>query len=125
MGKMFDWRRDTASCDEEYYRWTEWFFLQLLKHGHAYRKMSPVDWCPSCNTTLAREQVWGDDRRCERCKTQVIKKDLDQWFFRTTNYADELLDFSNIDWPSKVETLQTNWIGRSEGAAVGFETVPL
>ncbi len=124
MGMMVDWRRDTASCDEGYYRWTEWFFLQLLKHGHAYRKMSPVDWCPSCNTTLAREQVWGDDRRCERCKTQVIKKDLEQWFFRTTSYADELLDFSKIDWPDKVKTLQTNWIGRSEGADVVFETVP-
>ncbi|MCP4249482.1 MAG: leucine--tRNA ligase, partial [bacterium] len=124
MGMMVDWRRDSASCEEEYYRWTEWFFLQLLKNGHAYRKMSPVDWCPSCNTTLAREQVWGDDRRCERCKTKVIKKDLEQWFFRTTNYADELLDFSQIDWPDKVKTLQTNWIGRSEGADVVFKTVP-
>ena len=124
MGMMIDWRRDTASCDEEYYRWTEWYFLQLLEHGHAYRKMSPVDWCPSCNTTLAREQVWGDDRRCERCQTQVIKKDLEQWFFRTTDYAEELLDFSGIDWPDKVRTLQTNWIGRSKGADVVFKTVP-
>ena len=124
MGMMIDWRRDTASCDEEYYRWTEWFFLRLLEHDHAYRKLSPVDWCPSCNTTLAREQVWGDDRRCERCQTQVIKKNLEQWFFRTTDYAEELLDFSKIDWPDKVRTLQTHWIGRSEGADVVFETVP-
>ena len=84
--------------------------------------MSPVDWCPNCNTTLAREQVWGDDRHCERCGTPVIKKDLDQWFFSTTKYADELLDFSGIDWPDRVKTLQTNWIGRSEGASVVFKT---
>ena len=84
--------------------------------------MSPVDWCPNCNTTLAREQVWGDDRHCERCGTPVIKKDLEQWFFRTTNYADELLDFSHADWPERVRTLQTNWIGRSEGAFVVFRT---
>jgi leucyl-tRNA synthetase len=84
--------------------------------------MSPVDWCPNCNTTLAREQVWGDDRHCERCGTPVIKKDLDQWFFRTTSYADELLDFSHLDWPERVRALQTNWIGRSEGASVIFQT---
>ena len=84
--------------------------------------MSPVDWCPNCNTTLAREQVWGEDRHCERCGTPVIKKDLEQWFFRTTQYAEELLDFSPIDWPERVRTLQTNWIGRSEGASVIFHT---
>jgi leucyl-tRNA synthetase len=122
MGTMFDWRREAVSSDPKYYRWSQWFFTQLRKHGLAYRKMSPVDWCPNCNTTLAREQVWGDDRHCERCGTPVIKKDLEQWFFRTTQYADELLDFSNIDWPERVQTLQTNWIGRSEGAAVDFHT---
>ena len=84
--------------------------------------MSPVDWCPNCNTTLAREQVWGDDRHCERCGTPVIKKNLDQWFFRTTRYADELLNYDRIDWPEQVRTLQTNWIGRSEGASVLFTT---
>lgn len=120
MGVMFDWRREAVSADPEYYRWTQWFFSQLFKHDLAYRKMSPVDWCPHCNTTLAREQVWGEDRHCERCGTPVIKKDLDQWFFRITNYADELLDFSSIDWPERVQTLQTNWIGRSEGAEVHF-----
>ena len=122
MGAMFDWRREAVSADPEYYRWTEWFFIQLYKHGLAYRKLSPVDWCPNCNTTLAREQVWGDDRHCERCETPVIKKDLEQWFFRTTRYADELLDYSTIDWPERVRTLQTNWIGRSEGASVIFKT---
>jgi leucyl-tRNA synthetase len=122
MGAMFDWRREAVSADPEYYRWTEWFFIQLYQHGLAYRKMSPVDWCPHCNTTLAREQVWGDDRHCERCGTPVIKKNLDQWFFRTTNYADELLNFDTIDWPERVRTLQTNWIGRSEGASVVFHT---
>ena len=122
MGAMYDWRREAVSADPEYYRWTEWFFAQLFKHGLAYRKMSPVDWCPTCNTTLAREQVWGDDRHCERCSTPVIKKDLEQWFFRITDYADELLDFSHTDWPERVRTLQTNWIGRSEGASVVFHT---
>jgi leucyl-tRNA synthetase len=120
MGAMFDWRREAISSDPEYYRWTEWFFSQLFKHNLAYRKMSPVDWCPHCNTTLAREQVWGEDRHCERCGTPVIKKDLEQWFFRTTKYAEELLDFSHIDWPERVVTSQTNWIGRSEGAEVHF-----
>jgi leucyl-tRNA synthetase len=122
MGAMFDWRREAVSADPEYYRWTQWFFIQLYKHGLAYRKLSPVDWCPNCNTTLAREQVWGEDRHCERCDTQVIKKDLEQWFFRTTQYADELLDFSALDWPERVRTLQVNWIGRSEGASVIFTT---
>ena len=122
MGAMYDWRREAVSCDPEYYRWSQWFFTQLHQHELAYRKMSPVDWCPNCNTTLAREQVWGDDRHCERCGTPVIKKDLEQWFFRTTNYADELLDFSSADWPERVRTLQTNWIGRSEGAFVVFRT---
>ena len=122
MGGMFDWRREAISSDPKYYHWTEWFFIQLYNHGLAYRKKSPVDWCPNCNTTLAREQVWGEDRHCERCETPVIKKNLEQWFFRTTNYADELLDYEGIDWPERVKTLQTNWIGRSEGAAVTFKT---
>ncbi len=124
MGAMFDWRREAVSCDPEYYKWTEWFFIQLFKSGLAYRKMSPVDFCPNCNTTLAREQVWGEDRHCERCNTQVIKKDLDQWFFRTTKYADELLNYDTVDWPDRVKVLQTNWIGRSEGASVIFHTAP-
>jgi len=122
MGAMWDWSREAISADPSYYRWTQWFFLQFLKNDLAYKKLSPVDWCPHCNTTLAREQVIGEHRVCERCKTPVIKKNLDQWFFRITNYADELLDFSLLDWPETVKTLQTNWIGRSEGASVRFET---
>ena len=122
MGAMWDWRREAISADPEYYRWTQWFFIMLYKKGLAYRKMSPVDFCPNCNTTLAREQVWGDDRHCERCETPVIKKDLDQWFFRTTSYAEELLDYSGMDWPDRVRTLQTNWIGKSQGASVIFQT---
>jgi leucyl-tRNA synthetase len=122
MGAMFDWRREMVSCEPEYYKWTEWFFIQLYKKGLAYRKLSPVDFCPKCNTTLAREQVWGDDRHCERCGTPVIKKDLSQWFFQATKYADELLSFEGIDWPERVKTLQTNWIDRSEGASVIFHT---
>jgi leucyl-tRNA synthetase len=121
MGAMFDWRREMVSCEPDYYKWTEWFFIQLYKNGLAYRKKSPVDFCPHCNTTLAREQVWGDDRHCERCNTPVIKKDLEQWFFKTTQYADEMLRYEGIDWPERVKTLQTNWIGKSEGAEVYFE----
>ena len=122
MGAMWDWSREAISADPKYYRWTQWYFLKLFNDDLAYRKMSPVDWCPQCNTTLAREQVWGEDRHCERCGTPVIKKDLEQWFFRITNYADELLDFSTIDWPEPVMTLQTNWIGKSKGASVVFTT---
>lgn len=122
MGAMFDWQREAVSSDPEYYVWTEWYFLQLYKHGLAYRKKAPVDWCPHCNTTLAREQVIGEERLCERCKTPVIRKDLEQWFFRITNYAEELLDFTPIDWPENIELMQTNWIGRSEGASVVFHT---
>ncbi len=122
MGAMFDWQREAISADPEYYKWTEWFFIQLYKHGLAYRKMSAVDWCPKDNTTLAREQVVGAERVCERCGTPVIKKNLEQWFFRITKYADELLDFSTIDWPERVRVLQTNWIGRSEGTSVIFKT---
>ncbi len=115
MGAMWAWDREAVTCDIEYYKWTEWFFLQFYKNGLAYRTKAPVDWCPSCNTTLAREQVWGEDRHCERCGTPVIKKELNQWLFRITNYAEELLDFSKIDWPERVRAMQTNWIGRSEG----------
>ncbi|HEY7533402.1 MAG TPA: class I tRNA ligase family protein, partial [Nitrospiraceae bacterium] len=123
MGTMFDWEREAVSADPEYYKWTEWFFIQLYKAGLAYRKMSAVDWCPKDNTTLAREQVIGENRVCERCGTPVIKKALEQWFFKTTKYADELLRFDEIDWPERVKTLQTNWIGRSEGAEVQFPVI--
>jgi len=115
MGAMWAWDREAITCDPRYYRWSQWFFLQFYKSGLAYRKKAPVDFCPKCNTTLAREQVWGEDRHCERCKTPVIKKDLEQWSFRITKYAEELLDFSQIDWPERVVTMQKNWIGQSEG----------
>jgi leucyl-tRNA synthetase len=122
MGTMFDWEREAVSCTPEYYRWTQWFFLQLFKNGLAYKQRAAVDFCPNCNTTLAREQVWGDDRHCERCGTPVVKKNLDQWFFRITKYADELADHSQIDWPDQVKLMQNNWVGRSEGAHVTFKT---
>ncbi|OIO97940.1 MAG: leucine--tRNA ligase [Anaerolineae bacterium CG2_30_64_16] len=120
MGAMWAWDHEAVSCDPRYYAWTQWFFLKLYEHGLAYRKFAPVDFCPHCNTTLAREQVWGEDRHCERCGTPVIKKELEQWFFKITDYADELLRFDGIDWPERIRTMQTNWIGRSEGAEVTF-----
>ena len=122
MGASWDWPREAISADPQFYRWTQWFFLKMFEHGLAYKKMAPVDWCPKDNTTLAREQVIGEERVCERCKTPVIKKDLEQWFFRITRYADELLDFAGIDWPEPVRAAQTNWIGRSQGARVRFTT---
>jgi leucyl-tRNA synthetase len=122
MGAMFDWEREAITSDPSYYKWSEWFFLKLYHMGLAYKTMAPVDFCPHCNTTLAREQVWGEDRHCERCGTPVIKKDLNQWFFKITAYADELLDFSELNWPDRVRAMQTNWIGRSEGAEVIFTT---
>jgi leucyl-tRNA synthetase len=122
MGAMFDWEREAITSDPSYYKWSQWFFLKLFDMGLAYKTVAPVDFCPNCNTTLAREQVWGDDRHCERCGTPVIKKDLDQWFFKITAYADELLDFSRLNWPERVHAMQTNWIGRSEGAEVIFKT---
>ncbi|MGE5527794.1 MAG: leucine--tRNA ligase [Patescibacteria group bacterium] len=120
MGAIFDWEREAVSCLPEYYKWTQWFFLKLYERGLAYKKFAPVDFCPQCNTTLAREQVWGEDRHCERCETPVVKKELDQWFFKITDYAEELLDFSKVDWPERVVAMQTNWIGKSEGAEVVF-----
>ena len=122
MGAIFDWRREIVSCLPDYYRWTQWFFLKFFEKGIAYKRFAPVDFCPACNTTLAREQVWGEDRHCERCQTPVIKKELSQWFFKITDYAEELLDFSQIDWPERVISMQQNWIGRSEGAEVNFHT---
>ncbi|MBI5290742.1 MAG: leucine--tRNA ligase [Chloroflexi bacterium] len=120
MGAAWDWQREAITCDPHYYRWTQWLFIQLFNHGLAYKKMARVDWCPSCNTSLAREQVIGENRVCERCKTPVIRKNLEQWFFRITNYAEELLSFDGLDWPDPIKTAQTNWIGRSRGASVAF-----
>lgn len=116
MGCSYDWRRVVKTCLPEYYRWNQWFFLQMYKRGLAYRKYAPVNWCETCGTVLANEQVVGDGV-CWRCETPVIKKGLEQWFLRITDYAGELLD--NLDkmpgWPERVLTMQRNWIGRSEG----------
>ena len=121
MGAMFDFDSEVVTCLPEYYRWNQWFFVKFFEKGIAYRDYAPVDWCPKDNTTLAREQVIGPNRVCERCGTPVIKKNLAQWLFRITDYAEELLDFSKIEWPERVETLQRNWIGRSEGAEIAFD----
>ncbi|MBI3746287.1 MAG: leucine--tRNA ligase [Chloroflexi bacterium] len=121
MGATFDWDSEVVTADPEYYRWNQWFFLQFLKAGLAYRTTSAVDWCPN-DGTLAREQVEGVDRHCWRCGAKVEKRDLAQWYLKVTNYADELLDFSGLQWPEPIKTQQTNWIGRSEGAEVVFET---
>jgi leucyl-tRNA synthetase len=123
MGATFSWQHEVVTCDPDYYRWNQWLFLRFLEAGLAYRASSPVDWCPN-DGTLAREQVEGSDRHCWRCGTPVQKRQLDQWYLRTTKYADELLDFSGIEWPEPVRIMQTNWIGRSEGAEVDFETAP-
>jgi leucyl-tRNA synthetase len=119
MGAMFDWEHEVVTADASYYRWNQWLFLRFLEAGLAYRQKSPVDWCPN-DGTLAREQVEGADRHCWRCGAKVEKRDLEQWYLRTTKYADELLDFSEIDWPEPIRIQQTNWIGRSEGAEVVF-----
>jgi leucyl-tRNA synthetase len=121
MGATFDWQSEIVTCDPDYYRWNQWIFLQFLKAGLAYRAKSPVDWCPN-DGTLAREQVEGTDRHCWRCGARVEKRELEQWYLRTTKYADELLDFSGIEWPEPIRIMQTNWIGRSEGAEVVFTT---
>jgi leucyl-tRNA synthetase len=123
MGATFDWDAQVVTCDPAYYRWNQWLFLRFLEAGLAYRTTAPVDWCPN-DGTLAREQVEGVDRRCWRCDAKVEKRDLAQWFLRITKYADELLDFSGIDWPEPVRVMQTNWIGRSEGAEVVFRSAP-
>jgi len=120
IGTMFDWSREVVTSDPGYYRWTQWLFVQFFRAGLAYRAMAPVDWCPKDQVVLAREQVEGANRVCWRCGTPVVKRDLEQWFFRTTRYADELLDFSKIDWPEPIRLMQTNWIGRSEGAEIDF-----
>ncbi len=124
MGARFDWAAEVVTCEPEYYRWNQWFFLKMLEAGLAYRQMAPVDWCPKDQVVLAREQVEGVNRVCWRCGTPVIKRDLEQWFLRITKYADELLKFDDIDWPDPIRIQQTNWIGRSEGAEVVFTTAP-
>src|SRR5437763_3187941 len=116
LGAAFDWRREIESHDPLFMRWNQWLFLRLLEAGVAYRATAPVNWCPGCQTVLANEQVLPDGR-CERSGDVVTKRDLEQWFFRITAYADQLLDdLDQLDWPERVKTMQRNWIGRSEGA---------
>jgi len=118
MGAMFDWEREAVSCDPTYYKWTEWFFKQFYENDLAYRGEAMVNWSPTLQTVLANEQVI--DGKDERTGQPVIQKMMTQWFFRYRRYADEMLDFSKIDWPEPVKIMQTNWIGRSEGAHVTF-----
>ena len=120
MGASFDWDYEVKTCMPEYYKWTQWCFLQLYKKGLAYRKEAPVNWCPKCNTVLANEQVV--EGACERCHTPVTRKHLTQWFFKITDYAEELLaDLDKIDWPAKTKLMQKNWIGKSVGGEITFK----
>ena len=121
LGLSYDWEREVATCHPDYYKWMQWIFIQFYNKGLAYKKENPVNWCPSCQTVLANEQVV--DGKCERCGTLVGKKELSQWYFKITDYAERLLD--NLDklpgWPNKVKLMQKNWIGKSIGAEVTFE----
>jgi leucyl-tRNA synthetase len=121
LGLSYDWDREVATCKEDYYKWTQWLFELFYKRGLAYRKKAKVNWCEKCNTVLANEQVI--DGKCWRCDTPVVKKDLKQWFFKITDYADRLLqDLSKLEgWPERVRIMQKNWIGRSEGAEFSFD----
>ncbi len=122
MGASFDWDYEIKTCLPDYYKWTQWCFVQLYKRGLAYRANAPVNWCPKCNTVLANEQVV--DGCCERCGTPVIRKHLTQWFFKITDYAEELLDgLDKLDWPEKTKLMQKNWIGKSTGSEIKFQVV--
>jgi leucyl-tRNA synthetase len=121
MGAMFDWSAEIETCLPEYYKWTQWMFLKLYEKGLAYRKEAPVNWCPSCNTVLANEQV--KEGLCERCSSQILHKNLTQWFFKITDYAEELLEgLDKIDWPEKTKIMQRNWIGKSTGGEIEFRS---
>lgn len=118
MGPCYDWSREVITCLPEYYRWTQWFFLKLYEHDLAYRALAPVNWCPNCQAVLANEQVV--EGACWRCGSQVERRDLVQWFFRITKYADELAEHRGLEWPEKIKAMQRNWVGRSEGANINF-----
>ncbi len=119
LGCMYDWEKTVCTTDPEYYRWTQWLFLQMQKHGLAERRLANVNWCPKDQTVLAREQC--QDGKCERCGTEVIQKPLTQWFWKITDYADKLIDnLDGLDWPEKTKSMQRHWIGRSEGAEIHF-----
>jgi len=118
IGAIYDWSREIITCLPEYYRWTQWLFLKLYQAGLAYRGRAPVNWCPCCQTVLANEQVISG--LCERCETVVARRDLEQWFFRITKYADELMQYDGIDWPERIKAMQRNWVGKSTGAEISF-----
>ncbi|MGI6005506.1 MAG: leucine--tRNA ligase [Christensenellales bacterium] len=121
MGATFNWDYEVVTCDPSYYKWTQWMFLQLYKHGLAERREAPVNWCPSCNTVLANEQVMADGT-CERCESVIVKRNLTQWFFKITAYAEQLLqDLEKINWPEKTKQMQRNWIGKSVGSQIDFK----
>ena len=119
-GVLYDWSKEVTTCEPEYYRWNQWFFLKMLEKGLAVRKKASVNWCPSCETVLANEQAEGGT--CERCKSPVTQRELEQWFLKITDYADSLLEgLDGLEkWPEKVRTMQRNWIGRSVGADLDF-----
>ena len=120
IGAMYDWDKYLNTSDPEYYKWTQWLFLKLFEMGLAHREKAPVNWCPSCLTVLANEQV--REGRCERCGTDVERKELSQWFFKITKYSDRLLEgLDKINWPKSTKMMQRNWIGRSEGTTLFFE----
>ncbi len=119
LGFSYDWSREINTTDPGYYKWTQWIFLKLFENGLAYKKMLPINWCPSCKTGLANEEVV--DGKCERCGSETTKKNIEQWVLRITNYADKLLEgLNDIDWPEKIKEMQKNWIGRSEGWEIKF-----
>ncbi|MFW6120015.1 MAG: class I tRNA ligase family protein, partial [Petrotogales bacterium] len=119
IGNIFDWSSEVITSSPEYYKWTQWIFIKLFKAGLAEKRSSKVNWCPSCKTVLADEQVI--DGKCERCDTEVQKKEMSQWFFKITKYADKLLDnLEKLDWTEVTKNIQKSWIGRSEGATVVF-----
>jgi len=118
MGAIYDWSREVITCLPDYYKWTQWFFLKLYQNDLAYRGKAPVNWCPHCQTVLANEQVV--EGFCERCGTAVTRRDLEQWFFRITKYADELMQHNGIDWPERIKVMQRNWVGKSVGTEISF-----
>ncbi len=118
IGAIYDWSREVITCLPDYYRWTQWFFLKLYQAGLAYRGKAPVNWCPQCQTVLANEQVV--EGFCERCGAAVTRRDLEQWFFRITQYADELMEHGGIDWPEQIKLMQINWVGKSQGTEISF-----
>ena len=120
MGYSYDWSREIITCEPEYYRWNQWFFIQFFNAGLAYKRKSPVNWCPECQTALANEQVVSG--ACERCGAGVVKRMMEQWYFRITQYAERLLEgHAHIDWPEDIMLMQKNWIGKSQGVEFGWQ----